>query len=398
MAERGLVQRLEEPSAVLLRLSVPQARQQIIQLRGADHQHQVLDYLLARPAGEWIWVSWVYAETGAKLSDLHTLADHGLIELVETRGMARSTGRSELCPFQRPAPDSRPGPCLGGDPAVDRTPSILFRRSTPHFSAARRHGERQDRDLYAGSRGHTGARTASCHPRPRDLADTADDPPIFCTIHRGTRRDSQRPFLMANDIDTWRRIRGGQIRLVIGPRSALFAPFSDIGLIVLDEEHSSSYKQSDVMPTYHAREVATYLAQIYNGVVLFGSATPDISTFYQAHETHAIHLLELPQRLLGHRQHVQDLQAQLGLADVRYKPLGSEHEDVYAADLPPVRVVDMRHELRSGNRSMFSRGAARGDETHPGQSRADDPVSEPPWRIYVRDVPRLWSRGALSAL
>ena len=158
--------------------------------------------------------------------------------------------------------------------------------------------------------------------------------------------------------DTWRRIRGGQIGLLIGPRSALFAPLRDVGLIVLDEEHDASYKQGDVMPTYHARHVAQHIAAVQGAVVLLGSATPDLSTYYCAQETEDIQLLELPQRILGHRQ---NLEGQLALPERgTYQPLGPGYEDVYAASLPPVRIVDMRHELRVGNRSLFSRLLQKG--------------------------------------
>jgi primosomal protein N' (replication factor Y) len=92
--------------------------------------------------------------------------------------------------------------------------------------------------------------------------------------------------------------------------------------------------------------------------VLLGSATPDLTTFYHAHETDAIRLLNLPQRILKHRLQLDTEQAQgpqLSLSQARYQPVGPDYEDVYATELPPVRIVDMRHELRAGNRSMFSR-------------------------------------------
>jgi primosomal protein N' (replication factor Y) len=155
--------------------------------------------------------------------------------------------------------------------------------------------------------------------------------------------------------DTWRRIRSGQIRLIVGPRSALFAPLDNIGLIALDEEHDPSYKQSDSMPAYHTRDVAAQIASAHGATVLLGSATPDLVTYYHARESQAIHLLELPQRILEHRMRLKDQQAQHGLNRLRYTPVGPQHPDVYATDLPPVRVVDMRHELRAGNRSIFSR-------------------------------------------
>ena len=354
LAERGLVQRIKEPSAVLLRLTAPQARQQIVELRGAAKQHQVLDYLLARPAGEWVWVSWVYAETGGRLADLHALADHGLIELAEREVWRDPLADQSFVLSSAPhltADQARVWTAIR--PSIERPVSFSGDRP-PTFLLHGVTGSGKT-EIYMRAAEATLARGRQVIALIPEISLTPQ------TIRRFSARFTEGLGVIHSGLsdgeryDTWRRIRAGQIRLVIGPRSALFAPFSDIGLIVLDEEHESTYKQSDAMPTYHAREVATYLAQIHTGVVLLGSATPDVSTFYQAHETHEIHLLELPQRILGHRQNVQDHQAQLDLAEAHYKPLGSEYKDVYTADLPPVRVVDMRHELRSGNRSMFSR-------------------------------------------
>ena len=82
--------------------------------------------------------------------------------------------------------------------------------------------------------------------------------------------------------DEWWRIHEGEFGVVIGPRSALFAPQPDLGLIVLDEEHDASYKQSEPAPRYHAREAALEMARLTGAVVILGSATPDVTTSYRA--------------------------------------------------------------------------------------------------------------------
>ena len=127
--------------------------------------------------------------------------------------------------------------------------------------------------------------------------------------------------------DEWWRIHDGDFGVVIGPRSALFAPQPDLGLIVLDEEHDSSYKQSEPAPRYHAREAALELARLTGAVVILGSATPDVTTSYRA-ATGELEFLELPRRI---RQGTED------------------------SALARVEVVDMKKELVSGNRDMFSR-------------------------------------------
>ncbi|MFA6468287.1 MAG: primosomal protein N' [Bacteroidota bacterium] len=95
--------------------------------------------------------------------------------------------------------------------------------------------------------------------------------------------------------DAWRSAKNGKYRIVIGPRSALFAPLKNIGLIIVDEEHESSYKQFDASPRYHARDVAIMRAAQLNAVVVLGSATPSIESYSNAVNNKYI-LLSLPER------------------------------------------------------------------------------------------------------
>jgi primosomal protein N' (replication factor Y) len=96
--------------------------------------------------------------------------------------------------------------------------------------------------------------------------------------------------------DSWRRVLSGKSKVVIGARSALFAPLKNIGLIVIDEEHDSSYKQYDSVPKYNGRDAAVYLGSLYNCPVLLGSATPSIESMYNA-KSGKYKLLELPERI-----------------------------------------------------------------------------------------------------
>jgi primosomal protein N' (replication factor Y) (superfamily II helicase) len=126
--------------------------------------------------------------------------------------------------------------------------------------------------------------------------------------------------------DEWRRIQKGEFDIVIGPRSAVFSPQPDLGLIIVDEEHEWAYKQSDQTPRYHARDVAVKLAMLTDATLIMGSATPDVETYYKAMNG-KYRLIELKERIT---------------------PLGS-------TPLPEVSVVNMRDELKAGNRSIFSR-------------------------------------------
>jgi len=135
---------------------------------------------------------------------------------------------------------------------------------------------------------------------------------------------------LGEQFDEWHRIRNGEFDVVIGSRSAIFAPQPELGLIIIDEEHEWTYKQNDKSPHYHARDVAIRLAELTGAVVVLGSATPDVETFYQA-QTGNYQLLQLPERVVP-----------------------SE-----GAALPHVEIVDMRDELKAGNRSLFSRSLAQ---------------------------------------
>jgi primosomal protein N' (replication factor Y) (superfamily II helicase) len=127
--------------------------------------------------------------------------------------------------------------------------------------------------------------------------------------------------------DEWRKIREGKAAVAVGARSAVFAPFANLGLIIMDEEHEGSYKQEE-NPKYHARDVAVRRAEQGGAAVILGSATPSLESYHASRAQSDIHfspvLLEMPSRALGN-------------------------------ELPKVHVVDMRDELKEGNRSMFSR-------------------------------------------
>lgn len=122
--------------------------------------------------------------------------------------------------------------------------------------------------------------------------------------------------------DQYERARTGKLDVMIGPRSALFAPFMRLGLIVIDEEHENSYK-SEKMPKYHAREVAEYIAKRDHAALVLGSATPSLESYYRA------------------------VKGEYSLYELKRRPQG--------AVLPQVYIADMRKELKEGNKSLFSR-------------------------------------------
>lgn len=122
--------------------------------------------------------------------------------------------------------------------------------------------------------------------------------------------------------DQMKRAKAGKISIMVGPRSALFTPFSRLGLIVIDEEQEQAYK-SEQVPRYHAREVAVYRSRLENAHVLFGSATPSLETYYRC----------------------QKGEYKKCVLDSRYQK----------RPMPQVSIVDMREEIKEGNRSILSR-------------------------------------------
>ncbi|MCH5250288.1 MAG: primosomal protein N' [Lachnospiraceae bacterium] len=127
---------------------------------------------------------------------------------------------------------------------------------------------------------------------------------------------------MGEKYDQMERARKGELDVIIGPRSALFTPFPDLGIIIIDEEHENSYK-SESMPKYHARETAIRIAAVKRASVVLGSATPSMEAYYRAAKGE-YKLYKLNERLTG-------------------------------GHLPQVYTIDLREELKEGNRSIFSR-------------------------------------------
>jgi len=130
----------------------------------------------------------------------------------------------------------------------------------------------------------------------------------------------------AERAEQWHRIKRGEARVVVGTRSAVFAPVGDLALIIVDEEQDSSYKQEET-PRYHARDVAVMRAKMAGAVVVLGSATPSLESYYNAKKNKYV-LLELPDR-------------------VEQRPL------------PEVEIIEMRVEFQKTGRNRSSRASWR---------------------------------------
>jgi primosomal protein N' (replication factor Y) len=140
-----------------------------------------------------------------------------------------------------------------------------------------------------------------------------------CVYHSGLSQGER--------YDTWRNMIRGNPQIIIGTRSAIFAPLPNLGLIILDEEHDSSFKQDQPMPCYHGRKVAQWRAELEDCPLILGSATPSLESWQQI------------------KLQPQNLEKNYYL---------SLPERVQARPLPPIEIIDLRQELKQGNRSIFS--------------------------------------------
>jgi len=345
LAERGWVTMTPlgahgEPAAVRLALAPADLLNALVELHGSQKHRAVLEALLKHDGPAWI--GWVYAETGASLATLRDLEAAGLITIAEEMVWRDPLAGREFT-LDQPL-------VLTED--QERVWEVVSQRiadckSANRPSAILLHGVTGSgkTEIYLRAIAETlrlGRQAAMLVPEialtPQTIRRFAARFPGKVTVWHSELGDGER-------FDVWRRVHTNHpaAQVVIGPRSALFLPYTDLGLIVLDEEHESSYKQ-DETPRYHARTVALELGRLSHAPVLLGSATPALETYYTARQGE-IELLALPKRIRTRTNQHADAPTLLPEAN---------------GDLPPVRVVDMRQELRAGNRSIFSRPLASG--------------------------------------
>lgn len=371
MEVQGLVRRETDEAAVTLAVSPRAALNEIMRLQGGQTYLDVLG-LLAREA-QPLPVAEVYEQTTANLNHLRRLEALDLVRLTSTQVWRDSLADRDF------APADPPTLTLDQSRVWGRI-RIAMQELDPELAESSMPPE-DDNDSEADSvrpfllHGVTGSGKTEIYMRAVALALSRGQQAIILvpeialtpqTVRRFAARFPGRVALMHSGLsdgeryDTWRRARQGLYDIVVGPRSALFVPLSNPGVIVLDEEHDESYRQTPPVPApyYHAREASTALGRILPATVILGSATPDVVTYHRA-QSGRYQLLELPQRIMGHRQRI-DVQAerlQLASQYVQFAETGEigALDDALTIPLPPVQVVDLRQELRAGNRSIFSR-------------------------------------------
>jgi len=343
LAEHGLVRLAGRPAIVTLvadAATVTQASEEYRQLpRGG--QARVLEALAGYTAP--VDLSEVYKATGASFQAIQRLAEKGLVR-IEEQEVRRDPLAGRVFPVSQPPTFT---------PAQERAWQAIAQALEDRAQG------RQARPILL--HGVTGSGKTEIYLRT--LAEVLRQgkqaivlvPEIALTpqtIHRFASRFPgnvavlHSKLSLGEQFDEWRRIRDGKVGIVIGSRSAIFAPLPRLGLLVLDEEHEWTYKQTDQAPRYHARDVALKLAELTGALVILGSATPDVGSYYRA-ERGEFALLELPERVPSSTFQVPSSNVERGTWNLERK--------TWDFGLPPVEVVDLRAELRAGNRSIFSR-------------------------------------------
>jgi len=282
-------------------------------------RQSALKFLIRQP--EPVNLSWVYAESGCNVADLESLEERGLIRLFENevfRDPLERAGKQGYKEISKPILELTAEQSV----ALNRIIKVITTPDSRHPFLLQ---------------GVTGSGKTEVYLRATEEVIKHGKqalilvPEIALTpqaVHRFLHRFPGQVGLVHSKLsegeryDTWRRARSGALKVIIGARSALFAPLPNIGLIVADECHDSSFYQSEP-PFYHAVEMAQKYARLCGAVCVLGSATPSIVQRYQA-DTGQIHQLDLPKRIVE-------------------------------SGLPPVHLVDMRDELKAGQRGIFSR-------------------------------------------
>jgi primosomal protein N' (replication factor Y) len=330
-----------EDDLVLPAVSQDALEQELTRQAGVARLEAIV--LALQEAGEPLWKSDLNARAPCDLATLRTLQQAGVVTLTE-----QVRFRDPL--LGRAYPPTTPLPLTPQQDAVWRA---LMERAfveegiEPRFTSFLLHGVTGSgkTEIYLRAIAETLAHGRQAIVLVPEIALTPQ------TIARFAGRFPNRVTVIHSELskgeryDVWRALRAGQFDVVVGPRSALFAPLQKLGLIVVDEEHENSYKQDseewgNFTVFYDARTVAQRLAQLTNSVLISGSATPRLESYAAAMRGECM-LLEMPRRVMGHREAAKE----------------EDNRDVYA-ELPPVEIVDMRQELRAGNRSIFSRSLA----------------------------------------
>ena len=358
LQKKGLVRLSDEEAKLVQPPGV--AEEAILEMKGASKFEPVLLALAQSEAP--MWKTDLYAEVDANLDLLRRLQDAGLIR-VEQKVRFRDPLGGRVYPRTHPPQLTDQQQIVWNEIRTSCFPASLFdpegadqKEEDSTYAAIQSQGfllhgatGSGKTEIYLRAIAETLARNRQAIVLVPEIALTPQTvarfagrfPDRVSVIHSGLN-SSQR-------YDVWRRARDGQIDVIVGARSALFSPLPRLGLIVVDEEHESTYKQDtdewgSFTVFYDARTVAARLADATGSALIYGTATPSLDSYHAA-QCGKLKLLEMPDRVMGHSETEDE------------RPSDSDEPSSAPAYtvLPPVEIVDMRQELRAGNRSIFSR-------------------------------------------
>jgi len=308
-----------------------------------DRRKAAIDFLLQE--GVPVNVAWIYASSGANAADLKILEEKGFIHLSEMDIWRDPLEHVEVSPAS--APELTPMQYT----AWEKIQSSL-------------ENDKESRPILI--HGVTGSGKTELYIRTVEAVIKKGKqvlvlvPEISLTPQTVKRFMARFPgqvglvhsrLSIGERYDTWLRARMGKISIIIGPRSALFSPLSNLGLIVVDEFHDGSFYQGENAPFYDAVQTAIAYTKIINCPLLLGSATPDIGMFFKA-QSEGWEIIHLPDRILAHQDYIKQKAAEF-LQPIPV--ITTEGETAASLPLPLVQIVDMRNELKMGNHSIFSR-------------------------------------------
>jgi len=343
LLEDGHLIKISEPTRITLKLPVNRLPDVLIELRHSHKHINVLRFLTIEDGP--VWLGWVYAQTQASPAILESLQEAGYISISKTRRWR--------------------------DPLANK---IFTLSEPPHLTREQQLVQQHLTNLWPNPKkqpillhGVTGSGKTEIYLQMIALALAEGKqtlllvPEITLATQMVERVSARFPGKVAlwhsalspgERYDNWERVRNNQLPVVVGARSALFAPLHHLGLIIMDEEHDSAYKNQSRLPFFHAREMAIKLAQLNQAMLILGSASPDVESYRRA-ERGNYYLLSLPRRVLAHSQHVQVQQAMLK-RQLNGTVKSTSSQSLISLPLPSVEIVDLRAELKAGNRSIFS--------------------------------------------
>lgn len=305
----------------------------------AERRRAVLE-VLAREAFP-LDFSWIYAQTKASYADLKTLAGAGLIYFNETetwRDPLSQVKTAQSTPPQLTEDQAKAWIEISQGLTQPASPPILLHGVTGSGKT----------EIYLKAIDQLVRQGKQALVLVPEISMTPQ------TVRRFMARFPNQVGLYHSRLstgeryDTWRRVRSGKLAIIVGTRSALFLPFTRLGLVVVDECDNDSFDETDREPFYHAVETAEALTKLANANLLLGSATPRVTQFFKA-KRGLWQLVTLPRRILAHRETLLEQAAAYHFELSKFKgPL-------LQSELPRVEIIDMRAELKAGNSHVLSR-------------------------------------------